>query len=237
MNRASNRRTLTLGLSFGLAAVLNLAILMLIIRFDRPARQKDDVENLTSVIPIDLSGARLPVEVLRPKSFVEPASQSEVAKQTRHAPSTVRQVSPPPALLSATPAASGALPADAPLSPPTGPAQQDAATHAGVLSALRALSACSGSNLAGDPEERERCQSAFARADGGQTIEAVPEGARADYDAASARAARVRDGVMAKLPEAGHGMVRDRGMNIRIHAGCWVKFGAGQTSRVHCGLN
>jgi len=142
------------------------------------------------------------------------------------------RLSPPPSIkTSTTTSAQAGAPTPAPqaalASPPsdkgtkTGGVQDrgDADLRAKMALALRKLSACSRVNSGtGDAQDKALCTRNFAAADGA-TIDTIPIGKRADYDAAHAKA-----GYLVPLDAANPNFVTSelkRGGTVwTIHAGC-----------------
>jgi hypothetical protein len=230
MGRTSTRRTLIGGGSFLLGLALNVIILVLIARFDAPVPQDDTP--VPQVVPVDLSQLVLP-----DRTAVLIARKPPILAKRRAGPAPAAgspshlQPSPP------TAPAAELESHNAPLAAPAALGDPDAATRAKVSAALRGLTGCSMISAPDDEVTRDRCHSAFTKADvAGVAIDSVPSEKRAAYDVSALQAEHVRAATIDVLkPEtAGHSMVRDRGVSISVHYKCVMKFGAGAVPRMHC---
>jgi len=95
----------------------------------------------------------------------------------------------------------------------------DADLHAKTALALRKLGACSrATSGTGDADDRALCTSNFAAADGA-TIDTIPIGKRADYDAAHAKAGYLVPADAAD-PNFKVSDFKRGGTGWSVHAGC-----------------
>lgn len=158
---------------------------------------------------------------VRPRA--EPTTRSAPPLTQRSALAHTTSPSPPTPV---TKGLAGALP-----SPPSDPAakaggdQGDADLRARMALALRKLGACSRvTSGAGDAQDKALCSRNFAAAADGPTIETIPVGERADYDAAHAKA-----GYLVPADAANPNFVTSqfkRGGTVwTLHAGCALEHG------------
>jgi len=232
MSRTSTRRAWIRGGGFLLGLAVNVALLALIVSFEPPSLPTPEAAPV--IVPVDLSQIMLPprsapLRLRQPSAPVAPRKPQP--RETRPAHQLAAPPLPPPvAAASSTAAASTEA--------PTLPSAPDDGTRAKVSAALRGLTGCSMISSPDDETTRERCRRAFTQADvTGVAIDTVPDEKRVGYDRVASKAEDRRNAVTdIPMPKAGGagGMARDRGRNINVHYGCWMKFGAGATPKMHC---
>lgn len=182
------------------------------VELTRPAPERFEREPATS------AAERLPT---RARRSPQPSIETPTSASARPpAPAAPPQQAALPSLLSDRGAKAGGVQASG-----------DADLRAKTAFALRKLGACSRMNSGtGDAQDRELCTRDFAAADGA-TIDTVPIGKRADYDAAHAKA-----GYLVPADAANPNFVTSqfkRGGTVwSLHAGCGLVHGKWQ-----CGVH
>jgi hypothetical protein len=192
MVRTGARRRLALGL---LTALLVNAVLLALIA--------QSVRNISWPAPAD-TGIAFRLELTRETSArieSQPATSADGRRppQTRLSPkpsskpsttasNQARSPAPAPPATQAAPATLPSPPGDQGAKAGGGQGGGDADLQARTALALRKLGACSRMNSGtGDAQDKALCTHNFAAADGA-TIDTIPIGKRADYDAAHAKA-------------------------------------------------
>jgi hypothetical protein len=225
MGRTGARRRLALGLITAL--LINAALLALFTR---------NVGEVAWRAPAD-TGVALQLELTR-EAPARIETEPETSADGRRPPQTRLSPPPPPKLATTaaaqTPSSASATSATQ-AAPPSPPSDQGAKTssvqggadadlRARTAVALRKLGACSRVNSGtGDAQDKALCTPNFAAADGA-TIDTIPIGKRADYDAAHAKA-----GYLVPADAANPNFVTSqfkRGGTVwTVHAGCELVHG------------